>query len=70
MSRSELGLSNVGGVLRYMSAKTACLRLETAYLVGIVRSRSGALALLAGCELGKVAVVVTLPIGKRSACPL
>lgn len=37
------------------------------YLVGLVRGSGGSLALLAGCELRKVAVVVTLPASRQSA---
>ena len=36
--------------------------MDTAYLVGVVGSGSGTLALLAAGELGKVTVVVTLPV--------
>lgn len=35
------------------------------YLVGLVCSRGGDLALLARSKLGKVAVVVSLPVGGR-----
>jgi hypothetical protein len=63
VGRCELGLSDVGGRL-YDSQLFVDLPVRgviASYLVGLVCSGRGDLALLTGGELGKVTVVVSLP---------
>lgn len=63
VGRGELGLGDVGGVLGVRSVSSCHgASNDVAYLVGVVRGGSSTLALLAGCELGEVAVVVSLPV--------
>jgi hypothetical protein len=64
----QLGLSDIGGALREfimsVDAKHVRNRVGDSYLVSLVGSSRGDLALLARGELGEVAVVVTLPVAK------
>ena len=63
VGRCELSLGNVGGRLcsgvRWLLLHSV---LIASYLVGLVCGGSGNLALLAGSELGEIAVVVALPV--------
>ena len=64
VGRCELSLGNVGGRL---CDGVSCLLISegvviASYLVGLVCSGRGDLALLTGSELGKVTVVVSLPM--------
>jgi hypothetical protein len=67
----QFGLGDVGSALlmcHHVSQQSSSkgYSRSSIYLVGIVSSSSGKLALLARSELGKVAVVVTLPAGRNT----
>jgi hypothetical protein len=63
VGRGELSLGDVGSALRRLVSIGSRQRHDrmSRYLVGIVGSSGGSLALVTGGELGKVTVVVTLP---------
>ena len=60
----ELGLGDIGGRLvgRVSRVLFSCYAVIASYLVCLVCSGRSDLALLTGGELGKVAVVVSLPV--------
>jgi hypothetical protein len=65
----QLCLGDIGGVLKECTLAGGAREIGRAscgvggsHLVSLVSSGSGGLALLAGSELGKVTVVVTLPV--------
>jgi hypothetical protein len=64
VGRSQLGLCDIGGILNAKSSVLTVLAPQTrrmSYLVGFVSGSGGNLALLTGCELSQVTVIVALP---------
>lgn len=67
VGRSQLGLGDIGGALHRVEKLVSCCKpcaidSGNSYLVSLVGSGSGKLALLTRGELGQVAVVVALPV--------
>lgn len=67
MSWCELRLGNIGGILVQKSVVVSQSNTKMTYLVSLVCSSGSSLALLSRCELGEVAVVITLPVVRSSA---
>jgi len=59
---SQVGLSDIGSVLEECQSRRIADVTDRTYLVGVVGGSGSALALLTTGELGKVTVVVTLPV--------
>ncbi len=63
MSGSKFGLGYIRSILKRVISESAnfILNLLT-YLVSLMSSSSGNLALLARCELSQIPMIVTLPV--------